>query len=335
VTSKRILVIRLSAIGDVALALPVLQNACSNNSEVDFYFLCKPFAAKILPEIANLKVIEWDTSKQNVWAMAKRLRALKLDAILDLHDVLRTNLLRVALPFHHWYVFNKARHAKKQFLKYKTTSVVHTCKRYENVFANAGIALKSDHQFSFENDVDNSTLAYAASIQGNKKMIGIAPFAAHVQKSLPHSLLEKIIETADANIILFGGAHDNEKIEALCNKYQHVHHTRQLNFRQQIQLMKYLQGMLAVDSANMHLAALYGVPLVSIWGATHPDLGFAPVTSAAHIAVQIASKELPCRPCSVFGNKPCGNNENLACFYKISVQEIMLAINTVVAADRL
>jgi ADP-heptose:LPS heptosyltransferase len=329
VAVKRILVIRLSAIGDVALAIPVLQNACNSNPATEFYFLCKPFAAKIMPTISNLKIIEWHTEQQNVWALAKTLRALNFDCIIDLHSVLRTNLLRLALPFHNWFIFDKARAGKNQFLKDKKNEVVHTAIRYQNAFIKAGIKLNPQHKFQFNDEIDSTTLQFVAGIQGNKKLIGIAAYAAHAQKTIPDNLLHRIISNLNENVILFGGPNDQQKIDELCAKNKHVHHCLHLNFKQQIDVMKYLDAMLAVDSANMHLAALYAVPLVSIWGATHPSLGFAPVTFAAHIAVQIPFTELPCRPCSVFGKKPCSNKENLACFNRIDVEEVLQALNSI------
>ena len=63
--------------------------------------------------------------------------------------------------------------------------------------------------------------------------------------------------------------------------------------------------MVSMDSANMHLASLYGVPVVSIWGGTHPYLGFYGWGQQMENAVQV---DLDCRPSSVFGNKPCPRN---------------------------
>jgi ADP-heptose:LPS heptosyltransferase len=335
VALKRVLVIRLSAIGDVALAVPLLQNACTANAHIEFYFLCKPFAKQILPNISNLIIIEWHTEQQSFWAIANIVRKLKFDAIIDLHAVLRTHLLRAALPFHKWFVFDKARAAKQYYLKNKSVAVSHTLTRYSQAFVHAGINLDTDfkHQpLALSNTI---VTLFAQALSAGQTLIGIAPFAAHVQKSLPLPFLTKIIETLSHKIVLFGGPNDKQIILDLCSKHPRVQHCLELNFREQIQLMKHLQVMIAVDSANMHLAALQGVPLISIWGATHQDLGFGPVTSAAHIAIHKSFTEMPCRPCSVFGNKPCNNEENMACFNRIDIGEILEAVDSLILKHKI
>jgi ADP-heptose:LPS heptosyltransferase len=69
--------------------------------------------------------------------------------------------------------------------------------------------------------------------------------------------------------------------------------------------MQNLDMMLCVDSSNMHLATLAGVPVVSIWGGTHPDVGFGPYRKGEESILQISRAELPCRPCSVYGRETC------------------------------
>jgi ADP-heptose:LPS heptosyltransferase len=86
-----------------------------------------------------------------------------------------------------------------------------------------------------------------------------------------------------------------------------------MNFKTELQFISSLDIMVSMDSANMHLASLYGVPVVSIWGGTHPYLGFYGWGQKETNAVQI---ELSCRPSSVFGNKPCYND--LACMKGIA-----------------
>ena len=78
----------------------------------------------------------------------------------------------------------------------------------------------------------------------------------------------------------------------------------QLSIPEEIALIDKLDLMICVDSSNMHLAALAGTPVVSIWGGTHPDVGFAPWSDDAQI-IQVARGELPCRPCSVYGRETC------------------------------
>jgi ADP-heptose:LPS heptosyltransferase len=92
-----------------------------------------------------------------------------------------------------------------------------------------------------------------------------------------------------------------------------------LTFSEELMLISHLDGMISMDSANMHLASIYGVPVVSIWGATHPFLGFY---GYGQDPERIVQAELFCRPCSVFGNKPCYRGD-FACMKMIEPQTII------------
>jgi ADP-heptose:LPS heptosyltransferase len=107
---------------------------------------------------------------------------------------------------------------------------------------------------------------------------------------------------------LFGGGPREVKyFESLKQKFpEHCEVVAdQLKVRQEIALMQNLDAMLCVDSSNMHMASLSGVPVVSIWGGTHPDVGFGPFGSGQESIIQISRSELPCRPCSVYGRETC------------------------------
>ena len=87
-------------------------------------------------------------------------------------------------------------------------------------------------------------------------------------------------------------------------------------------LMSNLDVMVSMDSANMHLASLVGTTVVSVWGATHPYAGFMGWNQKEENAVQVT---LPCRPCSIFGNKPCRRGD-YACLRQIEPSDIIQKI---------
>ncbi len=82
--------------------------------------------------------------------------------------------------------------------------------------------------------------------------------------------------------------------------------------------MNHLDAMLCMDSANMHLASLAGIPVVSIWGATHPYCGFSPWNAAPDSMIGLP---VECRPCSVFGNKACHRGDYI-CLTAISPEVV-------------
>ena len=96
-----------------------------------------------------------------------------------------------------------------------------------------------------------------------------------------------------------------------------------LNLERELMLISYLDVMLSMDSANMHLASLVQVPVISIWGATHPSLGFYGFNQDLDNAIQI---DIECRPCSVYGDLPC-QREDYACLERISEDMVVSRIH--------
>ncbi len=139
--------------------------------------------------------------------------------------------------------------------------------------------------------------------------MAVAPFSQHRGKEYPLPLIEKVVEsltrTEGLTVMLFGGG-EKEKLalRPIVKKYAHTVSVAEIKhtFTDEFALMQRCDVMLSMDSANMHLASVAGVPVVSVWGATHPFCGFMGWRQSLEGAVQLP---LPCRPCSVFGQKPC------------------------------
>ena len=152
-----------------------------------------------------------------------------------------------------------------------------------------------------------------------KKIIGIAPFAQYAEKMYPLQKMKVVVqELAKENntILLFGGG-ENEAIvpQQWADEINDVNNLAgKFSFTEELAIISNLQLMVSMDSANMHLASLYNVPVVSIWGATHPYAGFYGWAQLPANAIQI---DLYCRPCSVFGNKP-GYRGDLLCLHSIA-----------------
>lgn len=156
--------------------------------------------------------------------------------------------------------------------------------------------------------------------------------AAHVGKIYPLSKQEQVIsllsERKNTKILLFGGG--AKEIEVLAKwerQYPNVISTAgKLTLNSELALMSHLDVMLSMDSANMHLASLVNIPVVSIWGATHPYAGFMGWKQLPDNAVQV---DLPCRPCSIFGNKPCWRKD-YACLQGITPEMVVHRIEQVI-----
>ena len=134
-------------------------------------------------------------------------------------------------------------------------------------------------------------------------------------------VIKVLNERTNTTLFLFGGgAEEDRQIEHLCSKYEHVKPAKsQQGLKGELALMGQLDVMLSMDSANMHLASLVGTRVVSIWGGTHPYAGFLGWNQNPNDCVQL---DLPCRPCSVYGNKPCMRGD-YACMNGITPAQIV------------
>ena len=343
-TVKNIVAVRFSALGDVAMTLPALYSAAIENPDIRFFFLTRPLFAKFAvnpPE--NLKVIGVDLNGRykGVLGMAKLARMivkeLKADILIDLHDVLRTKMLRgwVSLAGKKVTVINKGRSEKKALVASRNKQfrqLLPMTERYVRTIRNAGIEPGNNFRSVFDRIPADSSLyaTVAGKDAGNKKRIGIAPFAKHQGKIYPLQKMEEVVkalsEIPDAEIFLFGGG--KEEAEVLGKWEKKYPGTisladKKLGFAAELALMSTLKVMLSMDSGNMHLASLCGTPVVSVWGATHPYCGFMGFRQKESDAVQLS---LPCRPCSVFGDKKCIYG-NYKCLNEIKTEDILRKIS--------
>ena len=149
------------------------------------------------------------------------------------------------------------------------------------------------------------------------KLIGVAPFASFQGKVYPLNLIKEVMEELlrdkSHQVFLFGGGVEEER---LLNKLEGEFHSNVFNlaskisFKEELAVISNLDVMVSMDSGNGHLAANYGVPVVTVWGVTHPCLGFAPYGQPLENALLADRDEYPLIPTSVYGNKLPDGYEN-------------------------
>lgn len=349
---KKILILRFSAMGDVVLLVPVLRSLVAVHNDVEVTVVTRPKFAAFFSGIDRVKVFEADVDHTytGFFGLRNLCRVLlttgNYHLILDMHDHVRTVMIRnlFKLAGKKVLVFKKGRSEKKKFVRKEkkvTKPLPHTVDRYAEVFKRAGFdfpILPAPYLIPNE-EHENSLKDWLVEKQltKNEKWIGIAPFALHESKIWPLSnypkLIDSLIKNYSAKIFLFGGG--EEEIDYF-NDLQELFPTNcvmvagELEMAQEIALMQRLDLMICTDSSNMHLAALSGIPLVSIWGGTHPDVGFAPFAKGEESILQISRNELPCRPCSVFGKETC-HLGNFACLTKIQGNDVIARIEKVLS----
>ena len=322
--------------GDVAMCVPVVWSLAQKYKDLEIIFLSrKNFAPMFATCPGNMRFVGVDLKKDykgiaGLNRLYKEIRAMHVDAYADFHDVLRTKYLRFRsfLGSIKTIKIDKGRSEKKRLVKkgaMKCEALTTTIERYKAVLKKLGF----DFEIDFHSILADTTLpTEVTAITGEKscRWIGIAPFAAHKGKILPLEKTEALVKSLTENgakVFLFG-AGDKEKaiLENWQQKYPQTISTagKLGGLSNELLLISNLDYMVSMDSANMHLASLVGTRTVSIWGATHPAAGFLGYGQSLDDAMQIA---LPCRPCSIYGNKECRIKEKYKCLNDIKVEYIV------------
>lgn len=284
---------RLSALGDVAMTIPQIYSVCRAYPETTFVILTQRVTSSLFMYApANLQIYIADVKARHkgmagLWLLYKELSALGIDAVADLHNVLRTKTLRLLfrLAGKPTFVIDKGRASKRQ-LTSRHHKELHPLKpmaeRYADVFR--AMSMPYTPQFTTLYPEGKGDAGLLSALTPPKKegeyWIGIAPFAKHEGKIYPPDEMERVVALLSRHerlhIFLFGAGSEAELLARWQERYPRVISlaSQRLGFKVELSLMSYLDVMLSMDSANMHLAALAGVPVVSVWGATHPYAGF-------------------------------------------------------------
>jgi len=306
--------------GDVAMTVPVIKNALDQNPYLQITVVSNAFLAPLFTGLekcnfhpAHLKTTHKGAS--GIYELFRELAKNKFDAVADLHGVLRSSLLRTLfkLSGHKTAVINKGRKEKKELTRkdnkiFKQLTSSH--QRYADVLNQLGVNVTLDNS---QPVYQKQTLPSSAQLllQPNKKTIGIAPFAQHKEKMYPIDKMKNVVQSlsAENNVLLFGGgAEEGFVLQQWADEMEGVQNMAgKFSFAEELAIISNLYRMISMDSANMHLASLYNIPVTSIWGATHPYAGFYGWGQDEKNIVSIA---LSCRPCSVFGNKPCWRGDH-------------------------
>ena len=321
---QHILIIRLSAMGDVAMTVPVIRALTEKYPDCKITVLSKPFFKPLFDTIPQVSFFaaQVNTKHKGILGLLKLYRELKKEKIThvaDFHNVLRSKILRALFIFDGKpsIFIDKGRAEKKALTRtknkiFKQLKTSH--QRYADVLNKLGFTL----DLSNPTPINKIKLAEKITLYtGLKKdtWIGIAPFAAFKGKVYPLQLMEEVIEEMASKgfkIFLFGGG--KREIEIL-NTLENIHDSivnlaGKLSFKEELEVIGVLDVMVAMDSGNAHLAAMQQVKTITLWGVTHPYAGFAPFHQPDDYCVISDLKKYPKIPCSIYGNKVINGYEN-------------------------
>lgn len=347
---EHILVIRFSALGDVAMVVPVVYSLAMQYPDVRITVLSRPFARSFFADLApNVNFMEADLKAEyhglrGLNSLYRRLVAKQFTHVADLHNVLRSEYLRLRFNIGRFRVEHVDKHRKQRRhlvanRKKVKLQLPTSFDNYLEVFRQLGFPIeKLSFTSLFPPEGGNLNLLPAAfgPKRSWEQWIGIAPFAAHPGKVYPPEKMEQVITLLaerypKARIFLFGRGRQEEHYFPLWVKKvsQCVDAGSRLEtMHQELILMSHLDVMLSMDSANMHLASLAAVPVVSVWGATHPYAGFLGWRQQAENTIGL---NMDCRPCSIYGQKACKRGD-YACLNGISPEMILERMNRILTS---
>ncbi len=326
---QHLLVIRLSAMGDVAMVPHSLRALRVNYPDLKVTVLTKELFTPLF-EGLNVEILNIDTKHEHsglvgLNRLASQIAEMGVDCVADMHSVLRTRMLTSLLALRG---IKSRRIHKGRITKWLhldggcnkvTKPLTHTVNRYCGTLRKLGF--KVDAPLPATKRKRENPLPYE---KGGERWIGIAPFSVHEGKRYPLHLVSQVVEMLseryDRVFIHSGGGEELLFAQKMEQNHKNVVAVFSLTkLKGEIDLISMLDCIISMDSFAMHVASLTATPVVSIWGATHPMLGFHGYGYDKDGEIQL---DLKCRPCSTYGNKRCRFND-YHCLYQITPQMVV------------
>jgi ADP-heptose:LPS heptosyltransferase len=328
--------------GDVAMTVPLIRAFLTQNPNIKVTMVSRPFFKPMFAEFSNVSFLEFDEHNRHegvlgVFKLFFDIKKQNIDAFIDLHNVLRTQIVQklFSLLGKKTVVINKGRKGKKALTRFENkifapqTSMF---ERHKTVFEQLGFKIHIvNPRFPEKAILEPTTLKLIGPTEAFK-LIGIAPFAQHQSKVYPIEMMQKVVAELAINtnfkILLFGGGNiETVTLNSFSVKKPNVINVAgKLTFENELKLISNLDLMLSMDSANAHLAAMYGINTLTLWGSTHPYAGFAPFNQPIDNCLTSDRNQYPKIPTSVYGNKIVAGYEDA--MKTITVDRVVSAVQS-------
>lgn len=324
---KKILIIRLSSIGDIVLTTPVVRCVKQQVPDCELHFLTKAKFADVLqnnPYIDKL-ILLGDSLSETIAS----LKAEKYDFIVDLHKNIRSFLIKMSLH-RPSASFNKLNFKKFILTRFHIDRMpkVHIVDRYFSAVRRLGVendGLGLDFFFSDEEKGENLPLPEAF----RNGYAAIAVGAQHFTKIFPAEKVGELCRMLyPGKVVLIGGKTDIERGKQIVAMSQGnvINACGQLSLRQSAMALWRSDVVIANDTGMMHIAAALRKPIVSVWGGTVPQFGMYPYMPKGfeYLSQIIENKQLKCRPCHKLGRGKCPKG-HFKCMNDIDVSLVVAA----------
>ena len=337
---RKILVIRLSALGDVVLTTPAVRLLSQKYPDAEIHWLTEAPYVSMLSEIPGIRPLGYDkrgtdSGFRGLLNLRKRLKAQNYDLVVDLQNKPKTAFLRTAGK--RAVAFRKRTFTESLASLFGRGALLkgpHSAQALAEALFPLGIVLPDDESsraqalmpklfvsgaMDAEADSQGIPCRAAASSPGAKPLVGLAPGARWETKRWPgenFAALAKKFEEKGAQILLIGARGDRDefdRIRGILDNPENCFDTAELSVGGLCGAVSRCSLVISGDSGPAHIAAAFGIPTLAIFGPTDPAR-WAPRGPKA----DFISLSLPCSPCSNYGGKKCPLNTH-ACMRELQV----------------
>ena len=317
----KVLILRFSSIGDIVLTTPVVRALKNQIPEVSIHYATKKAYQGILtsnPCIEKVHVLE-----EGIWSFARKLKNEKFDYVIDLHNNIRTRIIKFSLNAKS-SSFKKLNFEKwvKVNLKVNILPNKHIVERYFETVSMLNVVPDDeglDYYIEEKDEIEKEWLP--KEFQNGFSVVAIG--GGHNTKKLPYKKLIELCDKINRPIVLLGGKPESEmgeKVEEfftriegkeafdqeLANEFGKLaivfNGCGKFNLGQSASILRDAEYVFAHDTGLMHIAAAFKKRIYSIWGNTIPEFGMYPYKTSFVI---FENKKLGCRPCSKLGHSKC------------------------------
>ncbi len=335
-TPQHLLIVRFSAMSDVAMLAHVVRALRVNHPTLRVSMLTQRLFEPLFKGLdVNFIPVDLDGRHSGFTGMRRlacEISEMDIDCVADMQSVLRTTLFRVMLKFQGVTSAYLRKDKVSKWMRMDggcqdmTKPLKHTVERYCDVLRDLGFEV--DNPAPIEKIERPNPMPYD---KGSERWIGVAPFSVHEGKRYPLHLVRRLIpillKKYDRLFIHSGGGKELKFAEEMAATYDRVEAVySQITLAQEIDLISNEDCIVSMDSFTMHVASLVVTPVVSIWGATHPLVGFSGYGCDPEGYVQL---DLPCRPCSTFGNKRC-RMRDYNCLHDITPESVAERVDYII-----
>jgi heptosyltransferase-2 len=323
-TINKILIIRLSSLGDILLTTPLIRALTKNNPKTRIDFVLREEYQELLLNHPNiLKIYKYTNHKFEKQILFNSILDEEYDLAIDLQNNIRSKemvrMLQCPVAKFKKNNFNKFLLVHFKINKLKDAPPIPF--RYAN---NLDSITLDDEGLEFfpKNEVN-------AELKNTNNLIGLCPGAKHYTKQWPKEYfieLGKKLESAGYRIVLFGGVEEVVTCDEIENNLEKVLNLCNTSLLQLGADMKMCKAIYTNDSGLMHLASAVKVPVISFFGSTVKEFGFFPYNARSLV---LENKTLSCRPCTHIGRKSCPKN-HFNCMNQITPEEAFQSLNQVI-----